>query len=367
MQMAPFDEVLVDVTSQSPKLSTAGYDVAGRFPIIDQGASPAAGRIDDESLVTRVERPLILFGDHTRRFKLVEEDFVVGADGLKVLAVRPEHDARYVLHALRSISLPDAGYSRHFKYLRRAYLPIVSLEEQRRIAALLDQVDELRAKRRHTLALLEDLRESEIHQFVLRQGDAARPLAQVVPSISSGKSLVAGAAKAHPTARVLKISAVTTGQFRAAESKPLPETYDPPHSHLVRSGDLLVRRANTADLVGAAAVVRDEVSALYLPDKLWRLDLSSVSDKIFLWALLSSRPMRRQLSALATGSGGSMKNLSQKIFLEQLLPWPSVEQRAALVRIVEEIEASKSSSQAHLAKLDELFASLQHRAFTGQV
>ena len=246
-------------------------------------------------------------------------------------------------------------------------IPLPPIDEQRRIAALLDQVDELRAKRRRTLALLEDLRESKIHQVVLRHGDAARPLAQVVPSISSGKSLVAGAAKAHPTARVLKISAVTTGQFRAAESKPLPESYVPPRSHLVHSGDLLVSRANTADLVGAAAVVRDEVSALYLPDKLWRLDVKSVSDKIYLWAILSSRPVRRRLSALATGSGGSMKNLSQKVFLEQLLPWPSVEQRAALVRIVDEIEASKSSARGHLAKLDELFASLQHRAFTGQL
>src|SRR5699024_8299180 len=72
--------------------------------------------------------------------------------------------------------------------------------------------------------------------------------------------------------RVLKISAVTTGAFKAWESKPLPAKYQPPPSHLVRQGDLLMSRANTTELVGAVAYVHDTPSNLALPDKIWRFD-----------------------------------------------------------------------------------------------
>ena len=58
---------------------------AGEFPVVDQGKVFIRGYSNDAEKVIRVQVPLILFGDHTRETKLIDFDFIVGADGVKLL------------------------------------------------------------------------------------------------------------------------------------------------------------------------------------------------------------------------------------------------------------------------------------------
>ncbi|MCV7198651.1 restriction endonuclease subunit S [Mycobacterium angelicum] len=245
-------------------------------------------------------------------------------------------------------------------------IPLPPIDEQQRITAILDQADALRAKRRRALAHLYDLAQSIfIDMFGHPDSESSTgPTVRLgeVAGLQGGRNLVANDEAAASEFRVLKISAVTSGQFRGTESKPLPVGYQPPAQHIVRQGDLLISRANTTQLVGAVAYVQDVPKNLVLPDKIWRFvwhDPESVP--LYYRALFGTPSIRRRISQLSSGTGGSMKNIS-KTKLQQLeLPAVDIAKQREFARRVAAIP------RPGLTELNELFASLQSRAFTGQL
>lgn len=161
---APFHEVFSNETSSSSKVSQKAYQSEGTLAVIDQGQTPIAGYINDESLRHPGPLPVIIFGDHTRCVKYVDTPFVQGADGVKVLRTRELVYPRYAYHALNTVQLPAKGYSRHFKFLSATSFPLPPLNEQRRIVAKLETLQSKSRKAREHLeaipALLHTLRQS---------------------------------------------------------------------------------------------------------------------------------------------------------------------------------------------------------------
>jgi len=110
----------------------------GPHPVIDQGQSFISGYCDEADKLIDFDLPLIIFGDHTRCFKLVDFPFVLGADGTKVLSPRRDlYDPRFYFYALLSLNLPSRGYNRHFKLLKEQKIPLPPLQEQKQIAHIL--------------------------------------------------------------------------------------------------------------------------------------------------------------------------------------------------------------------------------------
>ena len=202
-------------------------------------------------------------------------------------------------------------------------IPVPPLVEQRRIAEVLDRAEALRAKRRAVLAQLDTLTQAI---FLDMFGDPAtnpkrwpvRTVSHYVAEFQGGKSIDAQNGENVVTRnRVLKVSAVTGMKFRAQESKPVPDDYEPPREHFARFGDLLFSRANTTELVGAVAYVDKTPPNLLLPDKLWRFVWRQpvMVEPLFVWALFQTPAIRREIGRRATGTSGSMKNISQeKVF-----------------------------------------------------
>ena len=170
-------------------------------------------------------------------------------------------------------SLPSLPLS----LIKAALVPIPPLNEQRRIAGLLNRAAEItrradaaRAKIRAIVAAL----------FLDTFGDPATnpkgwPVVEVgdlVGRIDSGWSPTCGdGLPAHDQWSVLKLSAVKSGGFDANEAKPLPDQADARPELEVRDGDLLFTRKNTLDLVGTAAVVNGSPRRRMLPDTVFRL------------------------------------------------------------------------------------------------
>lgn len=157
-----FSDIFTDVSGGNVKLQKSDFQTTGKYPIIDQGQSFIAGYTSDTNALCNTTLPVIVFGDHTRAFKYISFKFVMGADGTKVL--QPNGDAKvevkYVYHFLKSVKLPDKGYSRHFKYLKDVALPLPPLSEQKRIAAILDKAEEIKRKREESLKLADEFLKS---------------------------------------------------------------------------------------------------------------------------------------------------------------------------------------------------------------
>lgn len=131
-------EVLSD---RGKKIQTKDVLAVGRYPVIDQGKIFIRGYCNDAEKVIKVDSPIIIFGDHTRETKLIDFDFIVGADGVKIL--KPiEVLPSYYFWSLQWLPINNRDYGRHFKLLRNSLLPLPPLAEQHRIV---NKVNELMA------------------------------------------------------------------------------------------------------------------------------------------------------------------------------------------------------------------------------
>lgn len=325
--------------------------------------------------VAMVVRGMILA--HTVPISILDVPSAINQD-LKALLPRRDVDPTFLaamLRAQHATILAQVSTAAHgtkkleTRVLEDLRLPLPSLPEQRRIAAILDQADALRSKRRQALAHLDTLTQSTFHDMFGDPDDAIDVIRfHEVADLSGGRNLVAEDAAAASPYRVLRISAVTSGEYKHWESKPLPPGYEPPTSHLVRPGDLLMSRANTTELVGAVAYVRQTPPNLALPDKIWRFEWRTPNSvPTFYHALFRTESLRRRISRLSSGTGGSMKNISKAKLESLALPRVDAQEQMGFEARVNAVNAQRDRMQRALAADDELFASLQSRAFRGEL
>ena len=254
-------------------------------------------------------------------------------------------------------------------------IPLPPLSEQKRIVEILQEAEEIRRLRAEAEAKGRALTGSIFRAYFGEVGTNVKqwrevPVSHFVGSFQGGKSLAGVDSDFDPaTPRVLKISAVTSGTLNARESKALPLSYEPPAEHFVRPGDLLITRANTAELVGATALVGDDCPEnLVLPDKIWRFvwkdDFQGTPE--FVWALFQEPATRRALSNIATGTGGSMKNIAMSKLMQLRVIWPPLEAQEAFTHALRSVRSLDSDPMgSRLA--ENLQASLSAHAFSGQL
>ena len=130
----PFDYVFSDCTAKCPKLPRNEYLAHGRFPVVDQGKAQVAGYSDDETLVVSLGHPVVVFGDHTRVVKYVDFAFIAGADGSRVFAARNGNNPAFLSSQLELLPIPNLGYSRHMRELKRLQFISPPLEIQETFA-----------------------------------------------------------------------------------------------------------------------------------------------------------------------------------------------------------------------------------------
>ena len=172
--MKTFEEIFTDKTKYGVKVQTSEYGKRGKYIIIDQGQSQIAGYTDREEGVFE-ELPVIVFGDHTRTIKYVDKPFFLGADGVKVLRSKDSNaNYKYLYYALKSAKIPDTGYNRHFKWLKKIQINYPDNNRQEEIVQILDKVSDIIKNRESELSALDELIQS---RFVEMFGDAvANPM-----------------------------------------------------------------------------------------------------------------------------------------------------------------------------------------------
>ena len=137
----PFEECIEPVV-YTAKVQRKDFLVNGAYPIVSQEESFINGFWDEGADLFTVDRPVVVFGDHTRALKYIDFDFVLGADGVKVLKPKPFLDPRFFYYQLHTAKLDSLGYARHYRLLKAHQVAHPSLPEQRRIVAILDEAFE---------------------------------------------------------------------------------------------------------------------------------------------------------------------------------------------------------------------------------
>jgi type I restriction enzyme S subunit len=159
-----FDEAMRDETSRSEKLQQSEFLATGRFPVVDQGQADVAGYCDDPRYLCHSAVPVVVFGDHTRAVKLVRQPFVIGADGAKVLVPQPGIDAEMLSWLLRLAAIPDLGYSRHMREVKRLKFVAPPMDLQRNFSRRTAMIDKERSTLRASMGETEALFASIQHR-----------------------------------------------------------------------------------------------------------------------------------------------------------------------------------------------------------
>lgn len=260
------------------------------------------------------------------------------------------------------------------KFLETYECPLPPLEEQHLIVDLLDRAQALIDKRKEQIALMDQLIQSLFYEMfgdpvTNPKGWGNAEFGKYVERIVGGKS-VGGEDRDFEENEfgVLKISSVTSGTFDSSEFKVVEQKQVPDVMIHPQKGDLLFSRANTREMVGATCIVDRDCERLFLPDKLWRIDLLKKSlNNYFVKFLLSHDGFRENLRKVATGTSGSMLNISKAKLLKLIIPTPPINIQNTFAERVQQIETQKQAMTNSLKELQDNFNALSQRAFKGEL
>lgn len=250
-------------------------------------------------------------------------------------------------------------------------IPLPPVNEQLRIAAILDKADALRAHRSAAIAKLDELLQSV---FIEMFGDPVRnPKGWAIGSLSAHGSykngLNFGKGESGETVRFVGV-----GDFQARAalddfgSLGFIELNDlPAEDFFLHDGDLLFVRSNgNRELVGRCMAVYPGVEKVTYSGFCIRYRIADVSlQSTYVAHLFRSVPFRRLI--FQGGQGANIQNINQQILSDLPIPIPDEGLQNQFAAIVEKIEAQKLSMQRAAEKSDALFASLQQLAFSGKL
>lgn len=255
--------------------------------------------------------------------------------------------------------------------LKTIPVSVPSLSEQRRIAEVLDRAEALRAKRREAIALLDALSNAIFldlfgdpivnpkgWSMIRLQDVLSIPLRNGLSPSNTGK--VVG--------KVLTLSAITGEKFNPAALKTSTFQSAPPSDQTVNVADFLICRGNgNIKLVGKGYFPDHSMPDVTFPDTMIAARISPERlERAFLQHIWNSNAVRRQIGTLARTTNGTFKvNQTMLEGITFIAPHPALQSEFA--QRASAVEKLKAAHHASLAELDALFASLQHRAFRGEL
>lgn len=282
-------------------------------------------------------------------------------------------DSNYLAHSLKSPAVLDQAIKKKtgsairriiLSDLKGVRLPVPSLPDQRRIAAILDKTDLLRAKRREVIAKLDQLLQSVfLNTFgdpvTNSKGWPTATVGELATFITSGSR---GWAKyyADAGAKFIRIQNLVNGELEIHDCAYVvaPDSAEARRT-LVRDGDVLV--SITADL-GRTAVVPKGLGAAHINQHIAILRMQGI-DSAYVSHFLAGPGGQIQFKRLNRSAVKAGLNFDDIRSLEILVP-PEEIQRSYL-SMLNAIRQLGRRCEIELVKLDQMFASTQQRAFSG--
>jgi type I restriction enzyme S subunit len=341
------------------------------------------GTAEPKSTKFRFSEDHILYGKLRPYLRKIARPGFAGVCSTDIIPIRPTSaiDRGYLFHFLRSPKMVALATSRCTganlprlspSQLEAFEVPLPPLPEQKRIAAILDAADALRAKRRESIEQLDSL----VHVTFLEMFGATLSnweqttvdqLAAAAPS--SVRTGPFGSQLLHSEftdegVRVLGIDNAVANEFREGAPRFISlAKYEQLRRYTVIPGDVLITIMGTC---GRCAIVPEGIGAAINTKHLCCITLDKKRClPRFLHAYFLRHPVAQHHLRSQT-KGAIMEGLNMGIIKALPVGLPPIDLQTRFASIVESIEQQKARLKAHLVELDSLFASLQSRAFGGE-
>lgn len=250
------------------------------------------------------------------------------------------------------------------KELETIEIPIPLLDEQRRIAAVLDKVSGLIAKRREQLDKLDELVKA---RFVEMFGDPVSnskgwdkgTIRDVVSEVKYGTSKPAIDGGAY---KYLRMGNITfDGELDLSDLKYIDIPDSEIEKYMVRKGDVLFNRTNSKELVGKTCVF-DLNEPMVIAGYIIRVRVNSKVLPIYLSAVLNSQYGKQTLADMCKAIVGQA-NINAQELQDIAILIPPIELQEKFSDYAETIKKSKLTIQQSLDKLEVLKKALMQQYF----
>ena len=268
--------------------------------------------------------------------------------------------------------------------------PIPPLAEQQRIVdrieSLFAKLDEAKEKAQAVVDSFETRKAAILHKAFTGELTAKwreehniskttwgeKKWGDFLQSIEAGKNWSAEGRPPEGTEfGVVKVSAVTWGEFDELESKTCVVAEQWNSKTQIHKGDFLFSRANTLQLVGNCVIVRNISRRLMLSDKILRFKFDEIAHPRFVLYFTRSRIYREQVEQLASGNQDGMRNISQKNLKLVSFPIPTVVEQIEIISILDRAFAkeqqAKEAAEIVLDQIELMKKSILARAFRGEL
>jgi len=271
----------------------------------------------------------------------------------------PEIAVEYLYYALEHKAREFAAVSSQTtqanisaSVLKQTRIAIPPLPEQKKIAEILSGVD-MAIKTMHSAIIkIDNAIQGAMDQTQACEGDHVR-IGELIAKISTGVSVNGENRPCKASEHgILKVSCVSKGVFYPSENKVIQGYQKDRATVSVKKGMLLMSRANTPELVGACGFVTNDHDNLFLPDKIWSLEISQYApcSKRWLNNALNSCIARSRLKDASTGTSDSMRNISQNNFCEIELLVPTPETQQAQADAIDSLQKKRMAFAGKLSK-----------------
>ena len=352
-------EDCIDKIPKPKQLKTTDYKSEGLHPIVSQEACLISGYSDCDDFLYKVENPVIVFGDHTRVLKHIDFDFIVGADGVKILIPIEDIDSKFFYYYLTWYNIPSLGYSRHYKLLKELVIPIPPLSLQSRIVSELDGIHSIIEKKREQLKELDALAQSIFYDMF---GD---PI-QNEKGWEVKKIKEISIVKIGPFGSLLHTSDYISGGIPLVNPVHMQDEKICPDMEFTVSSDKLNELQNyvlhTDDIIFArrgdigrcALVCKNDDGYLCGTGSLF-VRFQTEIDSVYFIKMMRTNSMIERLTSFAKGA--TMLNINCKIIEDFPIPLPPLSLQQSFATKIEAIEKQKELIKQSIAEVETLLAS----------
>jgi type I restriction enzyme, S subunit len=358
----------VDNTAKIPKKK---FLFEGSYPVISQEAAFINGYWNNKEDLFKVDKPIVIFGDHTKVLKYVDFSFVKGADGVKVLLPISQIDSKFFSYQLQSIKLKDLGYARHFRLLKEKNIVIPMLDEQKEIVEILDHIFEsigkAKANIERNIENAKELFQSKLNQIFSQTGVDWTQV--VIESLCNNTKNINWKENTESQFDYIDLSSVSRTSLSITETKKIDFKNAPSRAKkIVKENDIIF--GTTRPTLKRATKITEKYNNQVCSTGFVVLSPKDPKDSEWIFYFLLSNKFMKRMESLQRGA--SYPAVSDNDVKKSILSIPS--KKSIKTEMIKNLDALDNHIQSlllsyneELNNLEELKKSILQKAFSGEL